>query len=85
MKACNVQKFPFPNFINGTVEKGEDMSETKIKDEYTGRDLEIASGILTKKEAVVRQNEYTKIRSMRSKKNILKKAGVNMKNRIKRY
>ena len=34
--------------------------ELNIKDEYTGKNLEVASNILAKKDIIVEQNEYTK-------------------------
>lgn len=55
----NVQKFPFPDFANTIEIKEERISENRVKDEYTGRDLKVASDILARQDIVIKKNEYT--------------------------
>jgi len=55
-----IKKFPFNSFSDN---KGYDNNlalKKNIKDEYTGKNLEVASNILAKKDIIVEQNEYTK-------------------------
>jgi flagellar biosynthesis/type III secretory pathway protein FliH len=55
-----IKKFSFNSFSDS---KGYDNNlalKKEIKDEYTGKNLGVASNILAKKNIVVEQNEYTK-------------------------
>lgn len=59
MKEFEVRKFAFYHF-NDDISIEENTAKKNIKDEYTGKDLKVASDILAKKEIIVEQDHYTK-------------------------
>jgi flagellar biosynthesis/type III secretory pathway protein FliH len=60
MRNYVIKKFPFNSFSGNKVYDNNLALKKNIKDEYTGKDLEVASNILAKKDIIVEQNEYTK-------------------------
>lgn len=74
MAISNVQKFSFPDFANTIeIEENRKILENRVKDEYTGRDLKIASNILAKQDIVIQQNEYTQVKVEKIKQEYFEK------------
>jgi flagellar biosynthesis/type III secretory pathway protein FliH len=62
MKNYVIKKFPFNSLLGNEGRDNDLVLKKNIKDEYTGKDLKVASDILAKKDIIVEQNEYTKER-----------------------
>ncbi len=60
MKNYVIKKFPFNSLLDNEGRDDDLVLKKNIKDEYTGKDLKVASDILAKKDIIVEQNEYTK-------------------------
>ena len=60
MKNYVIKKFPFNSLLGNEGRDNDLVLKKNIKDEYTGKDLKVASDILARKDIVVEQNEYTK-------------------------